>query len=58
MKQVTVVVPCRNEQLYIEECITAIYSCELPEDFFIKVYVVDGMSDDGTRAIVQQLQNR
>lgn len=58
MKQVTVVIPCRNEQLYIEECITAIYSCELPEDFFIKVYVVDGMSDDGTRAIVQQLQNR
>ena len=58
MKQVTVFIPCRNEQLYIEECITAIYSCELPEDFFIKVYVVDGMSDDGTRAIVQQLQNR
>jgi glycosyltransferase involved in cell wall biosynthesis len=58
MKQVTVVIPCRNEQLYIEDCITAIYSCELPEDFFIKVYVVDGMSDDGTRAIVQQLQNR
>lgn len=58
MKQVTVVIPCRNEQLYIEECITAIYLCELPEDFFIKVYVVDGMSDDGTRAIVQQLQNR
>jgi glycosyltransferase involved in cell wall biosynthesis len=58
MKQVTVVIPCRNEQLYIEECIKAIYSCELPKDFFINVYVVDGMSDDGTRAIVQQLKDQ
>jgi len=46
MKQVTVVIPCRNEQLYIEECIKAIYSCELPEDFFINVYVVDGIPID------------
>jgi glycosyltransferase involved in cell wall biosynthesis len=58
MKQVTVVIPCRNERLYIEECIDAIYRCILPVDVLINVYVVDGMSDDGTRAIVQQLQDR
>jgi GT2 family glycosyltransferase len=55
MKQLTVVIPCRNEQLYIEECITAIFSCELPEGFLIKVYVVDGMSNDGTRERVYDL---
>jgi GT2 family glycosyltransferase len=53
--KITVVIPCRNEVLYIEECIHAIYNCELPSNTEIQVFVVDGMSDDGTRDKVNSL---
>jgi GT2 family glycosyltransferase len=56
MQKISIVIPCRNEKLYIEECIRAIKSAFLPDDFISKIYVVDGMSDDGTREIVQALQ--
>lgn len=58
MKTLTVVIPCRNESKYIAECIEAIYGCVLPESTEIKVFVVDGMSDDGTREIVNELMNK
>ncbi|MEJ6615567.1 MAG: glycosyltransferase family 2 protein [Crocinitomicaceae bacterium] len=53
--KITVVIPCRNEHLFIEECIHAIYSCEIPENMEIEVFVVDGMSDDSTRDKVDVL---
>lgn len=53
--RIGIVIPCRNEAPYIEECITAIYQCALPETCEIVVNVVDGMSDDGTRKIVENL---
>lgn len=51
-----IVIPCRNEAPYIEECLRAIYNCELPIGYTISVSVVDGMSDDGTRDIVNNLK--
>lgn len=56
MKTISIVIPCRNEAPYIEECLRAIYACEIPKGFQKKVFVVDGMSDDKTREIVKQLQ--
>ncbi len=56
MKVISVVIPCRNEEKYIEECIRAIYRSEITVDFECNVYVVDGMSDDSTRKIVLDLQ--
>lgn len=53
--QISIVIPCRNESLYIRECIDAIFSCQLPDSCGINVFVVDGMSNDGTRDIVNQL---
>lgn len=55
MKTITVVIPCRNEREYIVECIDSIYASVLPESAEIKVFVVDGMSEDGTRELVNQL---
>ena len=55
MKQLTVVIPCRNEVKFIEECIQALFACELPDNMKINVFVVDGLSDDGTRELVQSL---
>jgi GT2 family glycosyltransferase len=57
MTQISVVIPCRNERPYIAECIRAIYNCMLPDATEISVYVVDGMSDDGTREVVLDLMN-
>lgn len=53
--RLSVVIPCRNEEGYIQECIEAIYHATLPENLAMHVFVVDGMSDDDTRAIVQKL---
>ena len=55
--KITVVIPCRNEHLFIEECIRAIYNCDLPSTASIQVFVVDGMSDDGTRIKVENLKS-
>lgn len=53
--KVSVVIPCRNEVAYIEECIHAIYSNILLEEVILQVFVVDGMSNDGTRDAVLSL---
>ena len=53
--KVSVVIPCRNEVLYILECIEAIYANEINSDIELQVFVVDGMSDDGTRELVNSV---
>src|SRR5574343_600338 len=57
MTRISVVIPCRNELSYIAECVHAIYNCKLPDETEINVFVVDGMSDDGTRKVVLDLIN-
>ena len=54
--KLTVVIPCRNEKPFIRECVTAIFACDLPEAVQMSVFVVDGMSDDGTIEEIRQLQ--
>lgn len=50
---VTIVVPCRNEERYIVECLDSILACDYPPDR-LEVLVVDGMSDDGTRTVLAE----
>lgn len=52
--KISVVIPCRNESKHIEECIDAIYSSNGLQKVELNVFVVDGMSDDGTREILQR----
>ena len=54
--KISVVIPCRNERQYIRECVEAIYASQLPVEAEIHVFVVDGMSDDGTRDVVSELK--
>jgi glycosyltransferase involved in cell wall biosynthesis len=53
--KLSVVIPCRNEITHIEECLTAIFASEGISNFDTNVFVVDGQSDDGTRALIQKL---
>jgi glycosyltransferase involved in cell wall biosynthesis len=51
---VSVVVPCRNEKAHIEACILSILAQQPPPGGF-EIIIADGMSDDGTREILQKL---
>lgn len=53
--KLSVVIPCRNERSFIRECVDAILKCTLPEACQMNIYIVDGMSNDGTRDIVENL---
>lgn len=54
--KLSVVIPCRNERPYIRACVEAIYACELPEGTQMRVFVVDGRSDDGTIEEIRRLE--
>ncbi|MGB9859825.1 MAG: glycosyltransferase family 2 protein [Moorellaceae bacterium] len=54
--KVSVIVPCRNERNYICRCIESIFNNSYEGE--IEVIVVDGMSDDGTRELLRELQTR
>ncbi|MFQ5614777.1 MAG: glycosyltransferase family 2 protein [Anaerolineae bacterium] len=54
---VTVIVPIRNEARHIRQCLAAILAQDYPAGR-MEILVVDGLSDDGTRAIVAGLAAR
>ena len=54
---VSVVLPCRKEQQYIGRCLDSILVGEYPIER-LEILVVDGMSEDGTRAIVEEYARR
>src|SRR6516164_4595459 len=51
---ISVVIPCRNERRHIEACLISLLGQESPPDGF-EVIVADGMSDDGTREVLERL---
>lgn len=48
---VSVIVPCRNEGLYINKCLYSLVHNDYPSSRF-EIIVVDGMSDDDTWGII------
>jgi len=56
LSSVSIVVPIRNEARTIRQCLQAILNQDYPADRY-EVIVVDGMSDDGTRKIVEEFCN-
>lgn len=52
--RLVVVIPCRNEARHIERCVRSLLDDDYPPHL-LTVRVVDGMSDDGTRPIVEAL---
>lgn len=51
---VTVIMPVRNEATFIERSLGAVLAQDYSREL-IQILVVDGMSDDGTRELVQQM---
>ncbi|WP_315117512.1 glycosyltransferase family 2 protein [uncultured Clostridium sp.] len=54
---VSIVIPCRNEKNYIKKCIDSFINQTYPAKLF-EVLICDGMSDDGTRDIVMEYENK
>lgn len=53
MEKVSVIIPCRNEEKYINECLDSVLSTSYPKDL-LEIIIVDGMSTDKTRDIVKE----
>lgn len=55
---ISIVIPCRNEKDHIAACIRSVLNQEIPPSSpgEIEIIVVDGMSEDGTREILEQLR--
>jgi len=51
---VSVIIPCREEQAHIGACLRSVLANDYPQDR-IEILVVDGMSRDGTPAIVAEV---
>jgi cellulose synthase/poly-beta-1,6-N-acetylglucosamine synthase-like glycosyltransferase len=52
MPMVSVIIPCRDEAKYIGKCLDSIIASDYPNEN-LEVLVIDGMSEDGTRKIVE-----
>jgi len=55
MEKISVVIPCRNEEKYIEQCIQSFIEMDYPNEF-IEILVVDGKSTDRTKEIIFNLK--
>ena len=54
---VSVIIPCRNEEKYINKCLKNIISQDYPKDK-MEVFVVNGASEDKTKEIVESFAER
>jgi len=54
---ISIIIPCRNEEKYIEKCLDSILNQDYPKER-MEVLVVDGMSEDKTREIISKLKTQ
>ena len=55
--RIDVIIPARNEEASIKDCLESLYKNTYPEHLF-KVWVVDDFSTDDTAKVVQRLQQK
>ncbi len=53
---ISVVIPCRNEELYIQQCVNSVRRFIIPENYQIEILLLDGNSFDKTIEIIKKLQ--
>jgi succinoglycan biosynthesis protein ExoA len=55
--QISIIMPVRDEAAFIERSLGSVLAQDFPPEL-MEILVIDGMSDDGTRAIVERLFER
>ncbi len=58
LRRISVISPCRNERDYIAPFVESLLAQELPAGYALEVLIADGMSDDGTREILDAFAQR
>lgn len=53
-KTVSIIIPCRNEENYIKQCINSFLNQSYPKEL-IEIIIADGMSTDNTRNIINEI---
>jgi glycosyltransferase involved in cell wall biosynthesis len=54
---VSLIIPCRNERKNIRQCLDSILACDYSVGH-LEILIADGMSDDGTREILNDYASR
>jgi GT2 family glycosyltransferase len=57
VQSVSIIIPCLNENAYIERCLTSILQQSYPQNL-ISTYICDGNSDDGTLEILKKFTSK
>ena len=57
LPKISILIPVRNEEKTIRGCLERILTNGYPADH-LEIWVIDGVSDDQTRAIVEDMQNK
>ena len=50
---ISILIPCRNEERYIETCLATVLKFIVPEGVQIEILILDGLSVDRTRQLVE-----
>ena len=56
-KLISIIIPIRNEEKYINECIDSILNFDYPKEF-LEVIFIDGMSEDKTISIIESYSKK
>lgn len=50
---ISIIIPCRNEELYIEQCLDSLLASTYPTEQ-VEIFIIDGLSDDSTPHIIDK----
>ncbi len=53
INKISIIIPCRNEEHYIADCLNSILQNDYPHNS-LEVFIVDGLSSDGTQQIIHE----
>lgn len=53
MEKISIIIPCKNEEKYIGECLNSVVKNDYPKED-IEIFIIDGMSNDNTRIIAEK----
>ncbi len=54
MYKITIIIPCRNEEKFVKNCINSVLKFDDLENCDYEIFLLDGMSEDKTRSIIEQ----
>jgi len=57
MPEISIIIPCRNEEKYIARCLDSLSGQDYPKEK-MEILAVDGMSEDKTKEILESYRNK